>query len=423
LVRWTRRAASAVLAVTTTLALTAPAALAAPTTTDDPTEAAAGWLANQLVDGERIETEWGGDTYPDQGLTADVVFALAGAGVAADEIDAATDWLESQVTAYTGTAWGDVYAGAVGKLLVVAATTGRSVTDFGGADLVALLEEREDEESGRYSDQTEGDWSNTITQSLGILGLHRTTDEGPSDTAVAYLARQACPDGGFPSQLEPATCTSDVDATAFAVQALLPIDAPEHDVVVDAAVSWLLATQGSDGSFGGPDSPANANSTGLAATALLAAGENAAAQTARVFLLGLQEGCEGEQPGAIDFDAASPGDRTRASAQAVLGLVDVGLATVSSQGASNDVPLLDCDEEAGTTDPDGDGTTGPGTEDPDPAVEAELDVEPAGEEPREGTEAAPGEMPRTGSQPLSIALLGSAILGAGVLTLRRTTTS
>jgi hypothetical protein len=420
LVRWTQRAASAVLVVTTS-ALGAPAAMAAPTTTDDPVAAAAGWLATQLVDGERIETAFGGDLYPDHGLTADVVFALAGVGVAADGIAAATDWLEEQVDAYTGEAWGDVYAGSVGKLLVVAATTGRDASDFGGTDLVALLEDRE-QGSGRYSDRTEGDWSNVITQSLAVLGLHRTPGAAPSSEAISYLATQACEDGGFPSELEPATCTSDVDATGFAVQALLPLSGGDADLTttVADAVAWLVAEQATDGSFGGPESPANANSTASAASALAAAGEDAAVADARRFLLSLQAGCGDEEVGAISFDASDPGDRTRASAQAVLGLVDVNLATVVATGASTDVPLLGCEDDV-TTEPEPEPETADGGSAP---VADPVDGErAAADEPREGTEAAPGEMPRTGSEPILLVMLGAGMLGAGMLTLRRGTAS
>jgi hypothetical protein len=417
LVRWTRRAASAVLAVTTLL-FGAPMATAAPVTTTEPTLAAAGWLATQLVDGERIETTFGEDTYPDHGLTADVVFALAGGGVAADEIAAAGDWLEAEVDAYTGEAWGDLYAGATAKLLLVAAATHRDPADFGGADLVALLEAQEEE--GRYRDRTDGDWSNVITQSLAVLGLHRTAGASPSPEAVTYLVEQACDGGGFPTELDAASCTGNVDATGFAVQALLPLSDSDPDAAaaVEAAVAWLLAEQGEDGSFGGPDSPANANSTGLAAAALAAAGEEDAVDDARGFLRSLQASCGEDEPGSLAFDATTPGDRTRATAQGVLGLVDAGLATVTATGASREVPRFDCDDE---TEPTVTSESEPADGDP-AAPEAVADDDAAGaEEPREGTEAAPGEMPRTGATPGSVALLGVTLLGVGAFAVRRAT--
>jgi hypothetical protein len=353
LARWTSRRTSAALVVPTTLALLAPvAAVAEPTTTEDPVEAAAGWLADQLVDDERIEVTFdfgdGPQTFPDQGLTADVVYALAGAGVAADHIASATDWLEEQTGAYTGTDFGDVYAGSVAKLLLVAATTDRSPTDFGDADLVTLLEDRE-QESGRFTDDTDGDFSSVITQSLAVLALERTDDTDPSATAVEYLADQACDDGSFPQQLETGECTGEIDATAFAVQALTVVGETE---AAGEAAAWLVDTQEDDGGFIGSEGTANANSTGLAAIALAEGGESEAAAKAQEFLAGLQSGCDGPEPGSIRYDAEDGGDPVRATAQALPGLTGVGLATVSADGATTDLPRFDCPPTFSDVSPD-----------------------------------------------------------------------
>ncbi len=325
------------------LALLAPsAAVAEPASTEDPTEAAAGWLAGQLVDGERIEVTFdfgdGPQTFPDQGLTADVVLALAGAGVAAGQIESTTDWLEAQAGVYTGTDADEVYAGSVAKLLLVAETTERSTT-IGELDLVALLEDRE-QASGRFTDDSQsGDFSNAITQSLAVLALERAADAAPSTTAIDYLVGQACDDGGFPEALDAEQCTGQVDATAYAVQALVAVG--ETEVAQDAA-AWLVAEQADDGSFTGAEDTANANSTGLAATALSAAGADAAAADAQQFLLDLQtRDCE-LGAGSIRYDAVDGGDPVRATAQALPGLTGVDLATVSAAGASDQAPRFDC---------------------------------------------------------------------------------
>jgi len=338
LVRIHRRSASAVLASALILATLVPGVALAQGTPADAVPAAAGHLADALVDGERIETTFDGVTYPDQGLTADVLLALAGSGVAAARIEAAADWLDGQAGAYTGTAFGDVYAGSVAKLLIVTAATSRAPT-MGEIDLVATLTATEDDD-GRFSDTSDfGDFSNVITQSLAVIALVRAADVAPSTVAVDYLAGQACADGGFPEQLDPETCTSDVDATGFAVQALL---AAGRDTVAGDAVQWLVDEQAADGGFGGPQSGPNANSTGLAAVALSVAGEAEAAALARTFLAGLQEDCTGVAPGGIRFSAGDAGDVTRATAQAVPGLTGVGLLEVSADGASTEVPSLDC---------------------------------------------------------------------------------
>ena len=340
--RWTSRRTSAALVVPTTLALLAPTAAVAQPGTHDAGEAAAGWLGAQLVDDERIETTFdfgsGPETFPDFGLTADVVLALAGAGVGAQQIEAASDWLADNAGEYTGADIDEVYAGAVAKLLVVAATVDGPTT-VDGLDLPTLLQDRE-EESGRFTDESEfGDFSSTITQSLALIALERTDDTDPSDTAVEYLDAQACDDGGFPQMLDGDECIAQIDATAFAVQALLAVD--ETDAAT-AGAEWLVEQQEDDGGFVGDEGTANANTTGLAAIALLEAGEDDAAVLAQEFLLTLQAGCDDPDTGAIRYDAEDGGDPVRATAQALPGLTGVGFATASADGALDALPRLDC---------------------------------------------------------------------------------
>jgi hypothetical protein len=358
--------------------LAAPAAPAvAQQTTDDPTLAAAGWLASQLLDGERIETEFDGDPFPDQGLTADVVLALAGAGVGNDDIEAATDWLVSEAATYTGTAADEVYAGATAKLAIVVDATGRDATDVEGTDLLAQLRGQEGAD-GRFTDSSEfGDFSSTISQSLAVIALARASDDGPSEAAVGYLLGQACDDGGFPITLDEEPCTADVDATGFAIQALADLEVSEDAAgdAVDAAVAWLLDQQDDDGAFAGDEGP-NANTTGLAAVALDLAGEDDAADAARGWLSSLQQGCDDDEPGAIAFAPDTFGDGARATAQALPALTGASLATVTSDGAAPDAPLLACD---GDTEDAGDGS------DTEEADDAATDDD-AAEEEQEPTE-------------------------------------
>ncbi|MBW3619100.1 MAG: S-layer homology domain-containing protein [Actinobacteria bacterium] len=333
------------LATLTTVAVLAPATTvaAAPTTTTDAAEAAAGWLAGRLVDGERLQTEFDGQAYDDAGLTADAVLALAGVGVAAEHIASATAWLETQAEAYAGDGVDAAWAGATAKLLLVADVTGEDATDFGGLDLVTRLEEREvdtGDHTGRFVDSSEfGDFSNVITQSLAIVALERATDTGASEAAVDYLVRQACDDGGFPLVLDAETCTSTADGTGFAVQALVAAGAT---AAAGAAGDWLVATQADGGSFGGAEAASEANSTGLAGAALALLGHEEEAAAARGFLTRLQQGCDDAHPGAIPFSTEDAGDVQRATAQALVGLAAVDLATVTAAGASTDVPTFDC---------------------------------------------------------------------------------
>jgi hypothetical protein len=370
-----RRRRALVAAVTAVLLVsTVGAAGAEPT--QDPTRAAAGWLASQFADGERLEGEFG----PDAGLTADAVIALAGAGVAAPQASAAAAWLAGEAPGYTQGQPFDrpdaVYAGATAKLILALLTDGRSVTDAGGVDLVAQLQAREQgpdagSDAGRFTDVSEfGEFSSTLTQALAVTALVRVDGTGPSDAAVGFLIDQQCEDGGFRFDPAEAGCTSSADTTGFAVQALVAAGTPAATNAAAGALTWLRDVQTGDGAIEG-----NANATGLAAVAFAVAdgevaGTGPALAAAREFLVALQLGCESDAPGAIAFTRDENGDLARATAQAIPGLTGVGLLRASTSGASAALPALDC--PTGT----------------DPAVPSEPGEEP-GEEPGDPGEPSP----------------------------------
>ncbi|WP_231114460.1 prenyltransferase/squalene oxidase repeat-containing protein [Lentzea aerocolonigenes] len=277
-------------------------------------QAATGWLAGQMADGERFETEFGGVKYPDQGLTIDAIFAFAAARNARDHSDRAIAWLAKPDVqgAYLGTD-GESYAGAHAKLVVAARVRGKNPADFGGTDLIAGLKALQ-APSGRYSDRSQfGDFSNAFTQSYAVLALKDTK-------ATSFLAGSQCPDGGFPVTFEASPCVSDVDATAIVVQALRAQGRPAGN-----ALAWLRSKQQPDGGFPSAQGGSNANSTGLAAQVLT--GQSAV--KARNYLNSLQV-CAGPEAGAIVFDASGFNKATapRATTQAVLGLTGANLATL-----------------------------------------------------------------------------------------------
>lgn len=310
----------------------------------DPAQVAAGWLSAQLADGNHMETVFSGTAYPDAGLTADVVFALDAAGVAQSAARAATTWLKGQVSSYTGDGTTESYAGALAKLALVAEAQGQDARAFGGSDLLARLSGQLDPGTGRFEDiSAYGDYSNAITQSLAILALER--DATAPAPAVDYLIGQQCPDGGVPLSFEQATCSSDVDATGYAVQAL---QVAGRTSAVDAALTWLVGQQRSNGGFGGsgPTAETNSNSTGVAMVALGLGGRTAAQGAARDYLLSLRVDCAGgaANRGAIAYSGGgfSAGNAPRATSQAIPGLAAVGLGTVSSSGATAGFPTLVC---------------------------------------------------------------------------------
>ena len=408
-----RRVAVTASAVTALLLSSVGAALAT-SPTDDPVEAAAGWLTTQLTDGRRITVQFGDDVFDSYGPTADVLFALAGAGVASGYSTAIADWFDQpdQVAGYTGDGVDEIYAGATGKLLLVAATAGRDPTDFGGRDLVAQLTGRRDVD-GRFRDESAfGDFSSTLTQAVAVLGLYRTDTGGLEPEDVQFLLDQQCADGGFRFDPDTGDCTSQVDTTGMVVQALFAVGGPDADNAVSDAVEWLVEVQEESGGFAGSAEPANANSTGLAALALSLGGADDAAAAARAWIVTLQHDCDDDEPGAIQAMTDDPGDLVLATTQALWGMSAVSLADVTVAGASEAVPLLDCaptDEEPIDDGPDDGADDGPDDE-ADEVLETGPDVRPAAQ-----VDTTAPVLPETGGERTSILLLGGVMLGLGAL--------
>ena len=388
-IRFARRTVSAALTVAT-LALLAPttAALAAPAT-DDPVAAAAGYLAGQFTDDPAIATEFG----PSAGQTIDAVLGLDAAGHAGELSASATAYVAGGAEAYAS--WeGTWYAGSLGKLLLLAGTRPElDAGDVGGVDARATLEglecaeddeHCEDWEVGNYRDAGD-EFPSTTNQAYAVLGL-AAVDTPPSDAAVAYLAGQACDEGGFQHEQRAPdeACSPDVDVTALAIQALQAVGAGEQAA---ASVGWLAAAQDDGGGFGGtgPTEPVNANSTGLAVQALLASGEQAAADAGVDFLLSLQAGCEADEDerGAIRYAAtdeeadAAGGGPVWATAQALPALAGVTLDAVSGDGAAAEAPVLDCDDDASDDEADApaDGDEPEDGDEPADDVEAGRDAD------------------------------------------------
>jgi LPXTG-motif cell wall-anchored protein len=277
-----------------------PAAGAAPDPAPQATTAL-DWLARELDDhGGTLpgfapgSTEWG--------LTMDAVLAFGAAGAQDDPAAiAATDRIASAEAVTTYTTWdpgvpGVRVAGATAKTLLTLGTMGRPTT-VEGVDLEAELRSLvigSGAQRGRFVDRVPDpawDASNGFSQALAVLALTMTPD-GVPEPAVAFLVAQQCPAGGFPLSLDPiGSCTDDAgadpDATALALQALLGVErtAPVR-AALERGLTWLASRQAPDGSFGGtgPTTGANANSTGVIAQTLRAAGATDAADRAAAWI-------------------------------------------------------------------------------------------------------------------------------------------
>ncbi|WP_345518513.1 prenyltransferase/squalene oxidase repeat-containing protein [Nocardioides conyzicola] len=265
-------------------------------------DSAATWLTSQLSSGIVHNDQY---DFDDLGLSADVALGLHRIGGHDATVSAIADAIEPRAHDewYTSTYEGQttLYAGSLAKAAVLAQAAGSSTADFGGHDLIAELESRVGSTApinGRVVDENNeyGD-TNAFGQAYAAQAL--VAADSPKAGAVTnYLLEQQCAAGwfrlDFPSRSSEiqtcegdATSQPDTDATAIAVLALTSQSA-DVDVAEKLALakSWLESSQKADGSFGGGPSTeaANANSTGLAGTALAALGDTSAAAKAAVWV-------------------------------------------------------------------------------------------------------------------------------------------
>ncbi|MFF2927367.1 hypothetical protein ACFVTP_34015 [Streptomyces celluloflavus] len=400
------RPAAALAALALAAAVLSPTAAAAdtpPPALTSPANSAATWAAAQLKDGSNASG--------DQGLTADIVLALASTGTGGRVAAKATDWLAAHTGDYVDRgAPGKVFAGGAAKLALVAAVEHRDPTDFGGHDLVATLLGRL-QDSGRFTDDLPtGDMSNQFTQSLAVLALQRT-GKLPS-AAVDFLARSRCADGGYPLtfRADPAKCASHTDSTGLAVQALLGAGRP-----VDAApgLDWLEKHQNADGGFsdnGFGTAPGNTNTTALDVQALTAGGRTATAAKGLAWLISRQVRCDGAEAdrGAVGYqEPKADGSALRATAQAVPALAGKSLDRIDGRNAADGLEPIGCSPgttTGGTGDPGTGGTdrgatdggTHSGGATGGPATGGSTGSSTGG---GTGTEPSTGPTPSTGSTP------------------------
>lgn len=285
---------TAALAIT----LAAPAALASTTAaaapTGDPDRAAAGYLADQLDADQPSATQ-----------LADAILAFAATGSAGTAAAEAFDGLGSVDQAQLDR------PGTAAKALLAASALGEDPSVLGDPDVETVLRDAI-EDDGQVGASTQ-----LFTQSLAVLALS-TTDGGVPEPAVDFLVAGACDDGGYVfggrDGCQDPGGDNDPDTTAVAAQARLAAGVDASD-----QIDWLLAAQ--DDATGGFASEGlrNSNSSALAAQALRAAGEDAAADAAAGHVATLFEGCDApvDVRGSYRFTTDQPGDRRLASSQAV----------------------------------------------------------------------------------------------------------
>jgi prenyltransferase beta subunit len=173
------------------------------------------------------------------------------------------DYLETQVGIYDNTAEG------VARLILAAVAGNKDPRDFGGTDLITLLQGYR-----RPSGQYENDASDGIAaQALAIMALQVSREPVPPDAVTWLVNQRNGTDGGWGPAPEEA---SDTANTALSVQALIaagwsPASSPIRD-----AVNYLEQRQTSGAGFASSaaTSVSDPVSTAQAIQALLAAGED-----------------------------------------------------------------------------------------------------------------------------------------------------
>lgn len=181
--------------------------------------------------------------------------ALVAAGL--DPAKPARPGSHSVVQYLAATARSETDAGSLERTILAASAAGRTVTGFGGRDLLAALR-RDIRADGSVARQT------NLT-AFAILALRAAHARVPAKM-LAWLTRQQDHDGGFNFATAPGN--SDADDTGAALEALA---GSGRTRVITRAVKFLRRQQNRDGGFGDEEGAAsNAQSTAFAVQGLVA---------------------------------------------------------------------------------------------------------------------------------------------------------
>ncbi len=304
----TRRAVLGVAAAACVV-MRRPVAVAARAATDqaalvdlDVLERGAVWLqAQQAPDGGYPNLR--GDVTI--GATGDAVNALVALGNVGIEVEteAAVAYLEENVAAGVET-----LAGGAGRAAMAVAAAGADPSDVGGTDLVAMIAESWDEDTGSYG-------ADLISNIYALLGLAAAGEEVPEE-AIAALESSQLDDGAWSFDGMPGS--GDAVMTAFVVQTLAAAGRSGEDASIAGAIDFLRTVQVDGGAFAySAGAPPDANTTGLIVSALTAAGEDVGGEWggAVAALSAFQN-----ESGAFRYTDLEPGDDILITTVALLAL-------------------------------------------------------------------------------------------------------
>lgn len=244
------------------------AGLAAPVHADDDLAGVACRAVSWLRGQQKPDGGFGVTQESSAAVTADVVYALALLG---EDVDgprwtaasgkSALDAL--QVLSLPAYATSD--PGQAGKVTRAVATAGANPRNFGGVDLVGIIEGFYDPGTGRYHPS----W--LFRHTMAIEALLRSGEKVPQAAYDALIESQLR-DGGWFWSFDGEQ--SDVDTTGRVLMVMANLAKVPAPATYARAAAWLKDVQLPDGDWntGYIDGPANANSTALSTGGLIAVG-------------------------------------------------------------------------------------------------------------------------------------------------------
>lgn len=331
----------------------------------------------------------------------DALFALA---AAQDDARAETAGMLLEVVRAGGADYVDGSPDAAAKLAILAITYGEDPRTFiDGVDLVA------DVQAGVRPDGAFGAWPGPFASGLGMVALHRAGESVPP-AMTTYLLSYRAADGGF--SWGPGSSTGDADNTGLALMALL---AAGSTAEADAAATWAAGHQNPDGSWSGYNP---VNSTAVMGSALESAGIDQPAALAYLV---------GEQATSGAFLNGGTEDMM-ATTQAALGLGGVSYLDVrwtlpdpvetpadseDTPADSEDTPADPADSEDTPAEDQTDESPASGEVAPQPATGGTAASTPDSGTAEATAQPSAGELAMTGGDVSALALAGGALVAAG----------
>lgn len=233
--------------------------------------AAATWLVGQQADDGGF---LGFEGVSDPSVTADALLSLVAAKEAngsadVDEaIERGSAYLEDQSGSYAETG-----AGSAAKIALAALAVGADPASFGGADLLSIVEDGMNEDTGVYG-------NGVYDHALAMLALSGAGREIPEE-ALTALETIRSTTGGWSFDGNPEPAASDTNTTAMVIQALVAAGQGGSGLIA-SGLDFLRTAQDENGAFAFQPVEtftADGNSTALVVQALIAAGEDPASDT------------------------------------------------------------------------------------------------------------------------------------------------